>query len=60
MSKADIEFIEKRLEDREAEFHSLVGVKKTPEVFRQRQQLKNEILPTLRRWVKELKSLPDA
>lgn len=57
MSQADIKFVQDRLKKMEAEFHSLVGVKKTPQVFRRRQQLKNEILPTLRRWIVELKSL---
>lgn len=60
MSQADIEYIQDTLTKKEAEFKSLVGLKKTPEVFRQRQQLKNEVLPTLRRWLKELKALKNA
>ncbi|MHC1707484.1 MAG: hypothetical protein AB9842_08180 [Bacteroidales bacterium] len=56
MSQGDIEYVTQRRDQVEKEFHSLVPLKKTPQVFLQRQQLKGR-LTTLNRWIKELTQL---
>lgn len=56
MSEADIALCSQRLKKCKAEFETLVPLKKTPEVFKRRQQLKGQIT-TLNRWIKELNEL---
>lgn len=54
MSQADIDFLEVKLNKYKIDFQKLVPLKKTPDVYRRRQSLKNQIA-TLNRWIIELK-----
>jgi hypothetical protein len=55
MSKADVYIVTTKREALKNEFQALVPVKKTPEVFAQRQALKARIT-RLSRWLKELET----
>lgn len=57
MSQADIEFVTEKRDKIKQQFVSMVPMKKTPEVFATRQQLKQR-LTRLNRWIKELEALP--
>ncbi len=53
MSQADIDFITQKRDSLRQQFQAMVPLKKTNEVFKTRQQLKQRI-KTLNSWIKEL------